>query len=408
MNPPVLNITRQLPVRFPHVCALAVLCASCAGQQYSPPKTVVVQSPNQPTVAQQYDYTQRAQTNTMLVSGDDALKFIKKFNEIYTEKGKPVATYALKINPDSAGNSSPPASLNEQQTVADIGRYIGRPLREGGVKLVDESIARGANPGFHPDIVIRVLATSRSISMQDFSGQTVTRIVPDLQIEAVRTQDGQVLGQAGSDDLIGAGQDAWVVVDRVGFPEVYKATALVLLEDMVRRKFDERVARVEGKIRQINEVAKEIAENKPAKVPPPAVPSTPSQSDPEKPKSPELVSLTPTNLPRELKRDLSDKTPPIQAPKTPQQVHAGPIWPPILELPPAVQFNITNVALINDFSTREQLKEINDEVTEVNEQQKQILAWKYGLLTDEQYKRLKDKSPQFLVKNTLKEKLEKR
>ncbi|HEX7654892.1 MAG TPA: hypothetical protein VF607_15390, partial [Verrucomicrobiae bacterium] len=81
--------------------------------------------------------------------------------------------------------------------------------------------------------------------MTGFGGELVTKEIPELQAAAVRQSDGAILGQAGTADLIGDRQDSWVAVQRVGVPELFKATALILLEDMVRVRFKEAVAQVQ-------------------------------------------------------------------------------------------------------------------------------------------------------------------
>lgn len=338
-------------------------CASCASQQYTPPPRTVIVQPPPPATTERYDYTQKVVTNTSLISDADARTFIEKFNEIYTDKGKSPPVFVMRINPDAAGNPTTPASASDQQVYADIRRYIGRPLREGGVRLVEDV-------GVKADILLRVLASSRIINMQDFSGQPIQKSVPDVQIEAVRTEDTQIVGQAGSADVIGARQDAWVAVDRVGVPEVYKATALVLLEDMVMRRLEQQVKKVaEVKQRLTEELvtARLPAENTNA-VSTAVKESSPAPATNANP----TVVLTPV--------------PKSNEPKAPAVVKEGDgdIGKFALrnDKPLVAPLDASKYALNNDQADK--VAKVNQDIETLNSQGKEILAWKYALVPQAQ------------------------
>src|ERR1019366_4409284 len=105
-------------------------------------------------------------------------------------------------------------------------------------KLLDEV----GSPSSKIDIALNLLISWRTIQITGFSGEAVNKVIPEVQVTAIRVADGAIIGQAGTVDLIGQRQDSWVAVERVGVPEVMRATALVLLEDMVTHKLNEEVA----------------------------------------------------------------------------------------------------------------------------------------------------------------------
>jgi|CZKV01.1.fsa_nt_gi hypothetical protein len=216
---------------------LAVGIVGCVSENVPPPKTVIVEPqrpPNAPADVQ-YNYEQKAETSKVLVSDERARKFVSDFSQLFSPKGELAPVFSIRVNLPAGGTGS---QLADQQTIADYVRYFGRPLREGQIKLVDEDTARRSKPDFSPDIVLNVYASVKAINITGFNVETQTKFVPDVQVSAIRQKDGTIIGQASITDLIGDRDDAWVAVQRVGVPQVLRATALILLEDMVQRKLE--------------------------------------------------------------------------------------------------------------------------------------------------------------------------
>jgi hypothetical protein len=139
-------------------------------------------------------------------------------------------------------------TLADRQTVRDVERLFGRPLRGAGVSLVDQHVAAqvirdkplteftGSTGGEHEalnriaDIVVEVLISSRNVNVQNLSGSQ-SQNVPDIQTTAIRLKDSKIIGQASTADLY----------NRVGIStaarsfdvhQITEATALALMEDI--------------------------------------------------------------------------------------------------------------------------------------------------------------------------------
>ena len=141
--------------------------------------------------------------------------------------------------PGAAGNErsnheQPVMTLADRQTVRDVERLFGRPLRAAGVTLVDqpggqdlEALARAA------DVGIEILISSRSITVPEVSGDR-TYTVPDIQATAVRLRDSKVIGQATAADVMARTQNAGYAARNFGVQDVTEATALALMEDILQ------------------------------------------------------------------------------------------------------------------------------------------------------------------------------
>lgn len=146
------------------------------------------------------------------------------------------------------------APLADRQTVRDIERLFGRPLRLAGAALVDQQIAAQLLPGKPvdalqsteneqarrdrealskvADVVIEVLMSSRNVTVPELSGEK-TYSVPDLQATAIRLSDARIIGQATASDIVGAGRSAGRVARFHDVREITEATVLSLMEDIV-------------------------------------------------------------------------------------------------------------------------------------------------------------------------------
>jgi hypothetical protein len=142
------------------------------------------------------------------------------------------------------------ATLADKQTLRDVERLFGRPLRTAGVTLSDQKIAAQMLPN-RPlnelsvaaegeqarkdrevlakiaDVALEVLISSRNITVNEVSGPR-TYSAPDIQVTAIRLSDAKVIGQASSNDVGGAGRGG----RHSDVREITEATCLALMEDI--------------------------------------------------------------------------------------------------------------------------------------------------------------------------------
>ena len=149
-----------------------------------------------------------------------------------------------------------PPTLADKQTVRDVERLFGRPLRSGGARLADQRVASQLLSGHQvqdllltaggvnaardrealmkvADVVIEVLISSRPLTVPGVAGDAVYQ-APDIQATAIRLSDAQVLGQASATDILGPDRYAGKVVRNYDIREITEATALALMEDMMQ------------------------------------------------------------------------------------------------------------------------------------------------------------------------------
>lgn len=168
---------------------------------------------------------------------------------VQTKTEKTSSERELKRNPKAV------QTLADRQTTRDVERLFGRPLRLAGVSLADQRTATQLLAS-HPvradmpevdneqakkdrqalskiaDAVIEILISSRSMTIQELSGERVVSI-PDIQATAIRISDSKVLGQATSSDILGKDQNAANIARHYDVREISEATALALMEDML-------------------------------------------------------------------------------------------------------------------------------------------------------------------------------
>ena len=148
------------------------------------------------------------------------------------------------------GKSAP--TLADRQTVRDVERLVARPLRTAGASLVDQGIASQLN-GDQPlasttltqggpahdavakvaDVAVEVLISSRNVTVAEVSGNK-TYTVPDITMTAIRLKDAKVIGQASASDVISRAGGPGYVARNFGVEDVTEATALALMDDMLR------------------------------------------------------------------------------------------------------------------------------------------------------------------------------
>ncbi|HEX7862272.1 MAG TPA: hypothetical protein VF773_18190 [Verrucomicrobiae bacterium] len=141
------------------------------------------------------------------------------------------------------------ATLADRQTIRDVERLFGRPLRMAGVTIADQRIASqligAANPDHLQtdqsrkdrealskiaDVAIEILISSRNTTVAELSGDR-TYAVPDIQATATRLSDARVIGQATAADIIGKDTQA---IRNFDVREIAEATALSLMEDILQ------------------------------------------------------------------------------------------------------------------------------------------------------------------------------
>lgn len=144
-------------------------------------------------------------------------------------------------------------TLVDKQTVRDIERLFGRPLRAGGARLADQRTATSLladKPLDHftaalnesarkdrealvavADVVVEILVSSRTLKVAGISGDTY-QSVPDIQATAIRLSDSAIIGQASATDVLGKDKVAGRIARQFDTREIAEATALALMEDI--------------------------------------------------------------------------------------------------------------------------------------------------------------------------------
>lgn len=146
-------------------------------------------------------------------------------------------------------------TLADKQTMRDVERLFGRPLRHGGARLADQRVATQLIPSARfdreaittegeqarkdrqalskiTDVVLEVLISSRQLVVPEVSGNQ-TYNVPDIQATAIRLSDAKIIGQASASDILGKDRYAGRVARNFDVREIAEATALTLMEDML-------------------------------------------------------------------------------------------------------------------------------------------------------------------------------
>jgi hypothetical protein len=158
------------------------------------------------------------------------------------------------VNNNYRTQERPAPSLADRQTVRDVERLIGRPLRMAGATLVDQRVATqliGDKPlqdlasgteaqqaakdraavSKIADVVLEVLISSRNVTVPEVSGDR-TYTIPDIQTTAVRLKDAKVIGQATASDVMGGSPG--YAARNFSVQAITEATALALMDDILR------------------------------------------------------------------------------------------------------------------------------------------------------------------------------
>jgi hypothetical protein len=202
--------------------------------------------------------------NRELVDESSGMKLSGHSETITTTKGIPASTNApgnatsatrtstVKNNYHNSTKAAP--TLADRQTVRDVERLFGRPLRAAGATLVDHSVAThviGNKPLTNftsptgtgvankeraalnkiADVAIEVLISSRKVNVTEVSG-TTQATVPDIQATAIRLKDSKILGQATAADVLNRAGNIGYASRNFDVQQITEATALALMEDI--------------------------------------------------------------------------------------------------------------------------------------------------------------------------------
>jgi hypothetical protein len=192
--------------------------------------------------------------NRELVNEQSGLKLIRRDERIVSERSSGTNGSSVRSvgeNTYRADGKSEP-TLADKQTVRDVERLFGRPLRTAGASLVDQKVASQLiadkpvaefigstdTPQARKDrealskiadAVVEILISSKEITATTASG-TRTITVPDIQATAIRLQDSKILGQASSSDVTSRVPPASLA--NFDVREIAETTALALMEDL--------------------------------------------------------------------------------------------------------------------------------------------------------------------------------
>jgi hypothetical protein len=194
--------------------------------------------------------------NRELVDEQSGMKLIKRNEHVESTRNSDGENAGSTVKATgkntyrSDGKAQP--TLADKQTVRDVERLFGRPLRTSGANLADQRVAaqliadRPLNEFIGTtdspqarkdrealskitDAVIEILISSKNVTVQNISGsQNVS--IPDIQATAIRLSDSRILGQASSSDVTTRVPPA--TLGSFNVSEIAEATALALMEDM--------------------------------------------------------------------------------------------------------------------------------------------------------------------------------
>jgi hypothetical protein len=215
-----------------------------------------------------YNYDQKpAPPRQPLITPENAQGIIQKFKAANAGLGNP--RFIIYINPGVTAAPVEPAGahqtngaanlpvlkqlpLADRQTMRDIERLFGRPLRMAEANLVDQQVATQAMAAHNAaslkgqseqsqsarealskvaDVAIEVLISSRNITVPELSGEDRIYALPDIQATAIHLKDSKIVGQATSSDAL-RGDPAYLARN-YGVEEITETTALALMEDML-------------------------------------------------------------------------------------------------------------------------------------------------------------------------------
>jgi hypothetical protein len=169
---------------------------------------------------------------------------------------EPTNTDTTKTTADNtyANHAKPAPTVADKQTVRDVERLMGRPLRAAGATLVDQASAaqlindRPLNAinteseqarkdreaiSKVADVVLEVLISSRTVTVTELDGNK-TYPVPDILVTAVRLKDSKIIGQATAAEVMNRAGGPAMAARNFTVQDVTEATSLALMDDMTR------------------------------------------------------------------------------------------------------------------------------------------------------------------------------
>ena len=199
---------------------------------------------------------QNAQPTTITAEGDVTVRgsLGQSGDQIPGRRNQNNNSKSGKISNVYQRQKAPAFSLTDRQTLRDIERLFGRPLRHAGARLADQRAATQLIPDLPikdfstptegskaykdrqalakiADVALEILISSREVVVPGISNSR-TYTLPDIQATAIRLSDSRILGQASSSDILGNDSDAGRIARNFDVRDIAEATALALMEDM--------------------------------------------------------------------------------------------------------------------------------------------------------------------------------
>jgi hypothetical protein len=198
--------------------------------------------------------------NRSLVDEQSGLKLSGRSETVKTTRNsgsgtnESVSSETVARNNYSNNGQPGQPTLADRQTVRDVERLMGRPLRSAGAILVDQRVAEQimenrpldsltgeteqarkdrAAVNQIADVVLEVLISSRSTTVPEISGDR-TYNVPDIQVTAIRLKDSKIVGQASATDVLNRAGGPAIAARNFSVQDITEATALALMNDMLQ------------------------------------------------------------------------------------------------------------------------------------------------------------------------------
>ena len=194
--------------------------------------------------------------NRELVDEQSGMKLIRRHERIDSSRNladtNANATVKSTEKNTYQSNDKAQPTLADKQTVRDVERVFGRPLRAAGVSLADQRVAAeliadkpisefiGSTDtpqarkdrealGKITDAVVEILISTKTITVPTISSsESIT--IPDIQATAISLKDAKILGQVSSADVVNRVPPASLA--GIDVREITEATALALMDDM--------------------------------------------------------------------------------------------------------------------------------------------------------------------------------
>jgi hypothetical protein len=192
------------------------------------------------------------QSGLKLSGRSETVKTVRTTGANSTNGSATTETFAQN-NYHNNGTTAKP-TLADRQTVRDVERLMGRPLRAAGATLVDQRVASQiienrpldslaqeteqaqkdrAAVNQIADVVLEVLISSRNVTVTEISGDR-TYSVPDIQVTAIRLKDSKVVGQAAASDIMNRVGGPAMAARNYSAQDITEATSLALMNDMLQ------------------------------------------------------------------------------------------------------------------------------------------------------------------------------